>query len=73
MLLINSAVVHCLILCLSVGAIDDENFCAVHLINEGVVVDGRSASFFFQGSRSAKSYRCRLRGNATDTGFIFCK
>ena len=59
--------------CTHVGERGDEDFCAVHLINEGVVIDGRFASFFFQGTDAVTSYLCRLSSNTTDTGFSSCK
>ena len=57
----------------SSGESDDEGHCAVHLINEGMVIDGRSAALFFKGTKAVNSYRCRLRGITTDTTFTFCK
>ncbi len=45
-----------------VGESGDEQFCAVHLINEGVTVDGRTASVFFRGTEAVDSYLCKLSG-----------
>ena len=61
--------------CMITGEADDENFCAVHLINEGLVVNGRSAALFFKGTKAVDSYLCRLRGNTvtTYTTFDTCK
>ncbi|XP_064398468.1 sushi domain-containing protein 2-like isoform X2 [Halichondria panicea] len=43
-----------------IGESGDEQFCAVHLINEGVIVDGRTASIFFKGTEAVDSYLCKL-------------
>lgn len=53
---------------MSTGSEDD--YCAVHLINEGVVVEGRSVKVQFQGTRSTvRYYICKL-----DSGpFVRCK
>ncbi len=42
------------------GESGDEQFCAIHLINEGETVDGRTASIFFRGTDAVDSYLCKL-------------
>ncbi len=44
------------------GDSGDEQFCAVHLINEGVTIDGRNVSIFFRGTETVDSYVCKLSG-----------
>ena len=52
----------------------DDEFCAVHLINEGVAVEGGTASMFFQGTEAVISFMCRLRLiNELDTGYQPCE
>ena len=56
------------------GESGDEQFCAVHLINEGVTVDQRSASIFFRGTEAVKSYLCRLSDpDVTNSDFTTCE
>ena len=57
------------------GESDDEDFCAVHLIDEGVVVEGNTASLFFKGTNAVSSYLCRLKGpkGVIGTGFQPCE
>ncbi len=56
------------------GESGDEQFCAVHLINEGVTVDQRSASIFFRGTEAVKSYLCRLSDpDITNSDFTTCE
>ena len=55
------------------GEASDEEFCAVHLINEGVVISGKSASLFFQGTEAVDSYLCKLRGPEFLEDFTNCK
>ena len=43
--------------------------CAVHLINTGVLVDGRNVSIQFQGSSNVRSYLCKI----DDSNFRTCE
>ena len=56
-----------------IGEKNDKEFCAVHLVNEGLIIKGTSASLFFRGTNAVDSYRCRLRSVSRDTGFTSCK
>ena len=48
----------------------EDDYCAVHLINEGVEVEDRSVKVQFQGTRSTVShYMCKL----DDRPFVRCK
>ena len=65
---------HIILLWLPVlGETGDVEFCAVHMINEGVVISGRSASLFFQGTEAVESYLCKLRGPEFSEDFTSCK
>ena len=47
----------------------DASSCVVHLINDGVVVNGRDVSIQFLGSRSVRSYLCKMN----DDSFYACE
>ena len=40
------------------------NICTVHLINDGVTVDGDTATVEFAGSGPTTSFRCSLDGQS---------
>ena len=48
---------------------EDTSSCVVHLINDGVVVDGYDVSIQFLGSRNVRSYLCKL----DDDNFYPCE
>ena len=47
----------------------DASSCVVHLINDGVVVNGYDVSIQFLGSRSVRSYLCKMN----DGSFYACE
>ena len=48
---------------------EDASSCVVHLINDGVVVNGYDVSIQFLGSRNVRSYLCKL----DDDNFYPCE
>ena len=48
---------------------EDASSCVVHLINDGVVVNGYDVSIQFLGSRSVRSYLCKM----DDGSFYACE
>ena len=55
--------------CISHSTGKDASSCVVHLINDGVVVNGYDVSIQFLGSRSVRSYLCKM-----DDGNVYaCK
>ena len=61
----NSELNHCISCCTG----KDASSCVVHLINDGVVVNGYDVSIQFLGSRSVRSYLCKM----DDGRFYACK
>ena len=55
--------------CISRSTGKDASSCVVHLINDGVVVNGYDVSIQFLGSRSVRSYLCKM----DDGNFYACK
>ena len=55
--------------CISCSTGKDASSCVVHLINDGVVVNRRDVSIQFLGSRSVRSYLCKM----DDGNFYACK
>ena len=46
-----------------------EESCAVHLVNDGVIVDDRDVSVYFIGTGPVESYFCKM----DESPFVSCK